>query len=248
MPDQPPELPDSTRALLQAYRAERPMPHAARARVRQRLDAEPVVEVRLAASKRALWIGVAVAAAAAVVLGLAYARPNALLATEQSAEPLAPMRASDSDTSTVHPRAVPPPSRPVTRPPPARPSEIPDVPEPRPSPRAHARAKPKPRPPETAPAKPSPGARLGEEQRLIEQTWAAIRAQAYPRARGHLRAHAAEFAQGVLTPEREALLVIVDCLEHPEHATGKAKAYAKRGGTALLAKVRTLCKENRATQ
>lgn len=260
MAERPPGLSAEALAALTAYRDATPMPDGARKRVHARLS-----EAGSPAVSRPGWVWIGVGAlAAGLLLWGAFGIGDALQASNDSAQKhQAPMQAphDSGDSAAIVPpaaserskqeRVVPPGVTPL---PPAPLEEIEPAAQPTvgsepsvvPSPRARTRRKSTPAP-STPPEPTAPASRLGAENRLIARTWEQVRAKQYAKARQTLAAHATEFPSGVLSPEREALLVIVECLRHPESATGKADAYAATGRTTLLAKVRSACSEEKGS-
>lgn len=244
MAERPPPLPENMRALLGAYRAHTAMPEEARERVAQRL-----VEPEVSTPPRSPWRwGMGAAVAAGLLLWLvAGLRADPLAPREDAVGSQAPAQASTDEGGQA--RVVPPPqgarrATPTTPPPTAERPDAERVPPTSPPESAPAaRTPPRVRTPKaTAPPDPPAASRLGEENRLIARTWSHVRAAEYDKARAQLDQHARTFAAGVLAPEREALRVIVQCLEHPEHATAALSAYERRGQTALRAKVREACR------
>jgi len=259
MAERPPALSAEALAALTAYRDATPMPEAARERVHARLSATGPARTTRPAW---LWVGVGAIAAGLLLWG-ALGVGDALRASTDPAPngSQAPMQApqDSGDTAAVVPDRA---SEPTTRRPslprpsaalvPAEDLETPQesvAPEPTDTPPAPARRKAKPATqtrPEPAPATP-PASRLGAENRLIARTWNQVRAKQYSKARQTLAEHESEFPAGVLAPERSALLVIVECLQHPESAARRADAYAATGRNTLLAKVRSACDEKKTS-
>ncbi len=241
MTEPPPTLSSEAQGLLQAYRAARPMPDAVRTRVHERLESD----VAPAPVGRSVWLWSAIGAAAAALLvwsavGIGDARRGS-----GDADPAAqvPMQPLPGGTGQAEPQPRPAPMRVAPAEPVATPKQTLAQPEPQPEPEpvvpSRRRRAPEPEP-EPEPEPPSPST-LAAENRLIAKTWDHVRSEDHAAAASTLREHAAQFPGGVLAPERRALVVIVDCLAHPETAAGKAQAYAAQGHTALLNKVRTSC-------
>lgn len=261
MPERPRALSPEARAALATYRDAAPMPQAARDRVQARLSAVPAPARRARPARRAWLWGVAGAVAASLLLWGSLEVTDALRSTADDGHTgsQAPMQAlpNSADTAAIqtHEAADAPPGPP---PPPKAPSAgiapapletigaveqraTRDPPAAKAPPRARHNTRPAPEAipqpiPPTLPAN-----RLGAENRLIASTWEQVRSKQYAKAKQTLAEHASEFPSGILAPERGALVVIVECLQHPELAAGKAEAYAAKGRSTLLAKVRSAC-------
>jgi len=258
MADEPSGLPPNLQALLGAYRETKAMPEGARARVHDRL--------RERASTRTVWLWAGVGAlAAGLAVWLGLSATGALQSFQQGVPgSQAPMQAPEHRSTTAVADAPPPREHAAPRRTTSRAVVKVEALEPAPTedptttqaelPATRRRARPT-RPPEAdAAAQPDPASevqppasRLGAENRLIARTWEHVRAEQWARARASLIEHETSFPQGVLTPERRALQVIVDCLATPQDAAGKADAYASSGSTALLSKVRAACSEEKST-
>ncbi|MBV1861729.1 MAG: hypothetical protein KUG77_25135 [Nannocystaceae bacterium] len=253
MAEKPPALSTDTRAVLATYRDATRMPKAARGRVHARLSET--------GSARPVWLWVGVGALAAglllwAVVGVSDAlRANTEMSEHGTQAPMQVPRDSGETAALVPTKAPEPTTRqqiqpqPLLQPDPTPLEELQTAAPAKPLPSAPGQSQRRPkgaRPSRSVPTPgPAPASRLGAENLLITRTWEHIRSEHYSKARGTLAEHAAEFPSGVLAPERVALDVIVNCLQHRESAAGKADAYAASGRTTLLTKVRSACNEGK---
>jgi hypothetical protein len=95
------------------------------------------------------------------------------------------------------------------------------------------------------PTEPAPGTELDQlirERDLIAKAWGALSAGDGSEATRWAKQHAREFPDGILGPERRALIVIVDCQASRAGAGARARKWLdQQPRSPLVARVRNAC-------
>lgn len=268
-PDPPDELPAAELAMLSAYRSERAMPRSAKARMIERLEAEPAIATTVSPSigPRVIAAGVAVAAALVLVWGVTNLRSSAVDRDDPSTtSPQAAMQPGHDDAGATarnrepetpprkssHPALAPAPleANPEVEPPAlpdaldGEPSEIdvePSTQTETDSPRPRRRV-PRSPAPEPEPPAPEPASQLQQERALLAKAWTAL-ADGHPgQALGHTRDHADRFSSPILGIERKAIATIAGCQTKRPGWPERAESFlSAHGKTPLAPRVREAC-------
>ena len=268
-PDPPDELPAAELALLSAYRSERAMPRSAKARMIERLEAEPAAASSIA--PRVVAASVAIAAALVLAWGVTSLRSSAVDRDEPSTtSPQAAMQPGRDDAGATARSREPEPETPARRDPSSKqlgpapleanpsvdPPELPDAlggelpeaevepsAEPEPVTPGPKRRRPEPEEPKPSPEPaPEPASQLQQERALLAKAWTAL-ADGHPgKALGHTRDHADRFGSPILGIERKAIATIAGCQTRRPGWPERAESFlSTHGKTPLAPRVREAC-------
>ncbi len=252
--------PKDRATLFAAYRATSAMPDDARRRVEAALLATPPRKAVRTSHLRLIVGTVALAFAAAGIATIRIqATPAAVVREERRLE--AP-HVSDHEADEQRARPHEPPHRrtraAAPRPAPAL-EVVPDATEsrhadtdaqsddppprrPRPLPRRAATRRPAPlaEPPTERPADGPVPSNLAHENRLLTDAWAHVTERRYAKAKASLSEHLRRFPHGVLTPERQTLAIVLDCVTKPT-AQRDLEMLERMAAPHLRSKVREAC-------
>lgn len=240
--DDLPALDPPAAALLAAYRRERAMPPAARARVRERISGTcpegHVLPFRREHRHARAW-AIALAIAAVAILWFARRAPDLAeqtggSATMSPAHGAAAGAPADASVGSPAVHAARDDAPPIAAP-------IPEFVPPPGSPPARREASDPPRPRVAAEA-PAPANGLRDEQELLARGWRALAAGDVEAATRDADEHARRFPGGVLVPEQRALAAAAACSGAPERGASLARAFlAEHPRSPLTRRVREAC-------